>query len=64
MANPGFTKDVLDGIKEEWESDVFSVDAITEKVALLNPGQREIIENIIDEILKGEVVHVSEYSIY
>ena len=49
---------VREGIKNEWECDVFAVDAIAEKVALLNPEQRDHLEAVIDLLLKGEKVTV------
>lgn len=49
---------VRDGIKAEWKSDVFAVDAIAEKAALLNPEQRDNIEILIEMMLKGETINV------
>lgn len=49
---------VRQGIKAEWESDVFSVPAIAEKSALLNPEQREMVELMIDAMLAGEEVQI------
>jgi hypothetical protein len=56
ITNPLLPQDVRDGIKNEWEADTFIVDAISEKTALLKPEQREIIETIIDAMLRGEEV--------
>lgn len=53
---PLLPQTVCDGIKTEWNSDVFAVDAIAEKSALLNPEQRELVESIIDGMLKGETI--------
>ena len=53
-----FPDAVRDGCRKEWESDVFAVPAINEKVALLTPEKRDLIENIIDAMLKGEDVTV------
>jgi len=49
---------VREGLKKEINSDVFTVPAITEKVALLDPDQREALENVIDSILKGEKIKI------
>ena len=46
------------GIKKEIESDVFAVPAINEKISLLNPEQRELIEITIDALLSGEEVKI------
>jgi len=37
---------------------VFAVPAILEKVALLTPEQREIIEATLDAMINGEVVKI------
>ena len=49
ITHPFLTNEVRVGIKKEIESDVFAVPAILEKIALLKPEQREIIEDIIDD---------------
>ena len=49
---------VREGIKHEWNSDVFAVPAIAEKSSLLNPEQREFIETVIDGLLNGEKITV------
>jgi hypothetical protein len=51
---PNFPLIVRDGLKEEWNSDAFTVDAIIEKVMILTPGQREVIETVLDRIIAGE----------
>ena len=55
---PNFPDIVRQGIREEWEADPFLSMAITEKLAILNPAQRTAIENIIDEVLKGQEIIV------
>lgn len=55
---PFLTDEVREGIRQEINSDVFAVPAINEKVALLTPDQREIIENTIDAMLAGENVKI------
>jgi len=52
------TKEVREGIKTEIKSDVFAVPAIIEKIALLTPDQREMIEDTLDAILNGEEVKI------
>ena len=56
---PHFDDEVRKGIKYEIESDAFSVPAITERVALLNPDQRQILEDMIEDILAGKTIEVS-----
>lgn len=56
ITNPVLPQTVRDGIKKEWESDVFVVDAIREKITLLSVEQRELVETLIDGMLRGESV--------
>ncbi len=51
---PEFTDVVRKGVQDEWNSDVFTVTAINEKVPLLNPIQREQLEAVLDMILAGQ----------
>ena len=55
---PKFTDVVINGIRKEWASDSFTVDAITEKVAMLSPEKRDAIERVIDKVLDGEMLEV------
>ena len=55
---PNFPDIVRQGIREEWEADPFTSMAINEKLAILNPAQREAIEAIIEEVLKGQEIIV------
>lgn len=52
------TQEVRDGIREEIKSDAFIVPAIYEKIAILNPSQRELIEETIDAMLEGQDVKI------
>jgi hypothetical protein len=47
---------VRDGINQELRSDVLAVVAINEKVALLPPDQRELVEVMIDGLLSGKEI--------
>ena len=58
LSYPYLTDDARNGIKTEIESDVFSVPAINEKISLLTPEQRELIETTIDAMLSGEEVKI------
>lgn len=58
VSNPNFPEPVRYGIRKEWESDSFAIQAITEKISLLLPEQRESIENIVDEILAGRTIKI------
>lgn len=54
------TQEVRDGIKNEIKSDVFAVPAILEKIALLSPDQRDLIESAIDAMLNGIEVKMKD----
>lgn len=60
LTNPHLTEPVREGMRREWNSDVFALPAINEKIPLLNPDQRELIETIVDALLKGEKVNITE----
>ena len=62
LAYPHLTQAVRDGFKAEIESDVFAIPAISEKVALLNPQQRDMIEATIDAMLSGVEIKISDIS--
>ncbi len=49
---------IFSDIKKEIASDVFAVPAIIEKVGLITPEQREIIENTLDAMLDGQDVKI------
>ena len=56
---PHFGDEVRDGMKKEIASDAFSYDSLTEKIALMNPEQREMLEGLLDDILKGKTVEIN-----
>jgi len=58
ITHPFLNNEVRDGIKKEIDSDVFSVPAILEKVALLTPEQRDMIETTLDAMIDGEEVKI------
>ena len=58
VTHPFLTEAVRAGMRKEIESDVFAVPAILEKVALLTPEQREIIEATLDAMINGEEVKI------
>ena len=56
VTNPAFTEKVRNGIRAEWASDVFTIDALNDKIGLLIPQQRELVETITDALLSGEEI--------
>ncbi len=57
---PLFPQVIRDGIRAEWESDVFTTLAIQEKIAKLSPKEREVVETIIDCIIAGDDITVEK----
>ena len=55
---PHFRQEVRDAIKIELASDPFAFMSIMEKAALLNPDQRQTLEDVIEMVLKGETIKV------
>jgi hypothetical protein len=55
---PYFDDAVRQGIKVEIQSDAFAAPAIVGKIALLNPEQREMMEDLVNDILKGKTIHI------
>lgn len=58
ITNPNFTPDIVEGIKTEWECDMFAIPEIHDKISLLKPHQRNTLEDLLDLILKGETITV------
>jgi hypothetical protein len=55
---PHFCDEVREGFRKEMESDVFAYVAIAEKCSLLDPKQREMLDNLLDNILDGETIEI------
>lgn len=60
ITHPALPETVRTGIKNEWNSDVFALMAINEKLHLLSPEQREAIELVIDRCLSGDSLKVEQ----
>jgi hypothetical protein len=56
---PHFGDEVREGMRREIASDAFSYDSLIEKVALLNPEQRDMLEGLLTDILKGKTVEIN-----
>ena len=54
ITNGMLTQSIRDGIKEGWSCDVLGIQAISEKLGMLNDEQRDALEYVIDQILAGE----------
>jgi hypothetical protein len=55
---PYFTDEVRAGIKAEIESDAFGVEAIHDKIPLLNPEQRAMLEELVGDMLEGKTIEI------
>lgn len=53
-------QEIRDALRNEISSDSFAADAIAEKVKLLNPNQREVVEMIVDAYISGEEINFGE----
>lgn len=58
ITHPYLTDEVREGIKKEIASDVFAVPAIIDKIGLVTPEQREMIELTLDAMLAGEEIKI------
>jgi hypothetical protein len=56
---PHFDDEVREGMRKEIASDAFSYDSLTEKLALLNPEQREELDGLLTDILRGKTIEVT-----
>jgi len=55
---PYFTDEVRVGIKKEIESDAFGVEAIHDKIPLLSPDQRAMLEELVGDMLDGKTIEI------
>jgi hypothetical protein len=60
ITTPGLDKIVIDGIKEQWKSDVFVIDELQNKINLLQPDKRALIEVQIDALNAGETIEFEQ----
>ena len=58
MTYPHFCQEVRDGFRNELQSDVFAYQSIIQKCALLEPMQREMLDDVLDRILAGETIEI------
>lgn len=54
VSHPHFSDEVRNGIRNEWNGDVFAIDALTDKAGLLTPEKRLEVEDYIDGLLMGK----------
>lgn len=60
VTHPFLPAPVRAAAQYEINSDVLAIPAIAEKIALLKPNQRAILEDAIDKVLAGEMEFVNE----
>ena len=53
---PHFSEPVREGIRKEMQSDPLAYAAIMERISLLSPTQREQLESVIEELIKGKTI--------
>lgn len=55
---PAVSQELREAIDLEYKSDAYCVEAIMEKVLMLTPDERDILENIVDAVIKGEEINI------
>jgi hypothetical protein len=58
LTYPHFTDEIRKGIKHEIESDAFAVEAIHDKIPLLNPEQRAMLEELVEDMVAGKTIEI------
>jgi hypothetical protein len=53
---PHFSEPVREGIRKEMQSDPLAYAAIMERISLLSPTQREQLESVIEDLIKGKTI--------
>lgn len=60
LTNTKFPDIVRDGLRKEINSDVLAIPEIENKISLLSPEKRELIESVLDAMLSGEEIIVTD----
>lgn len=60
MSARNMRKDVIEIMRDEWNSDVYEIDDIAEMSKLLPSDQRSVIIEILKAILQGEKISIKE----
>ena len=55
---PYFTDPIRDGIKTEIASDPLTYRSIMERISLLAPAQRDLLEFVIEDLLTGKQIKI------
>ena len=55
---PHFTDEIRDGIQKEINSDPLTYRAIMERISLLAPDQRNLLEFVIEDMLSGKQIKI------
>lgn len=58
LTYPYFNEEIRDGIKKEIESDPLTYRAIMERVSLLTPDQRNLLEFVIEDLINGKQIKI------
>lgn len=56
--HPHFTDPIREGIKKEIESDPLTYRAIMERISLLAPEQRDMLEFVVNDMLDGKQIKI------
>lgn len=58
LTYPYFNEEIRDGIKNEIESDPLTYRAIMERISLLTPDQRNLLEFVIEDLINGKQIKI------
>lgn len=58
LTYPYFNEEIRNGIKKEIESDPLTYRAIMERVSLLTPDQRNLLEFVIEDLINGKQIKI------
>jgi len=56
--NPHFTDPIREGMKKEIESDPLTYRAIMERISLLAPAQRDMLEFVVNDMIDGKQIKI------
>ena len=57
---PAFPDAVREGVRLEWSSDVLAIPEIMNKISLLTPDKRSLVEELVDALYRGEEITFEE----
>ncbi len=56
--NPLFPSEVREGISQEYQSDIFALEGLKEKIPLIPAQHRSDLEDVVEAILQGKTIKI------